>query len=301
MRAAFHLHPKQASAILRAMGKTLLSLGHGYSASGLETRLLARGWQIIGTTRSDDKARAMQARGVTPLIWPGNPLPLDQATHLLTSIAPRGTDPVLAAHGDEIAEARHLEWAGYLSTIGVYGDRQGGWVDETDTPDARSERARDRIAAEIAWQAVCDRAGVALHVFRLAGIYGPGRGPFAKLRAGRAQRVIKPGQVFSRIHLDDIAEALDLAMHSDLGSRIFNLCDDLPAPPQDVLCHAADLMGIPAPPEVPFEEADLSPMARAFYADSKRVRNDRIKRDLGLTLRHPDYRSGLAAIRAAEG
>jgi nucleoside-diphosphate-sugar epimerase len=280
---------------------TLLSLGHGYSAEGLEARLATRGASIIGTTRSPEKARAMAARGVTPLIWPGAPLPLSEVTHLLTSIAPAGNDPVLAAHADEIARARHLQWVGYLSTIGVYGDRRGGWVDEEDAPDATSERAQARLRAEAGWQAVCDRAGVRLHVFRLGGIYGPGRGPFAKLRAGRAQRVVKPGQVFSRIHQEDIGQALDLAMQSEIGSRIFNLCDDAPAPPQDVLAHAAALLGIPVPPEMPFDEADLSPMARAFYADNKRVRNDRIKRELGLTLRYPDYQSGLAAILAEEG
>lgn len=280
---------------------TLLSLGHGYSAEGLEARLVPRGATIIGTTRSPEKALAMAARGITPLIWPGTPLLLSEATHLLTSIAPSGDDPVLAAHAEEIAQARHLQWVGYLSTIGVYGDRQGGWVGEEDTPDATSARARARLRAEAGWQEVCDRAGVRLHVFRLGGIYGPGRGPFAKLRAGRAQRVVKPEQVFSRIHQEDIGQALDLAMQSDVGSRIFNLCDDAPAPPQDVLAHAAELLGIPIPPEVPFEEADLSPMARAFYADNKRVRNDRIKRELGLRLRYPDYHSGLSAILAAEG
>ncbi len=280
---------------------TLLSLGHGYSAQGLDARLLPRGARIIGTTRSADKARAMAARGVEALIWPGNPLPLSETTHLLTSIAPAGDDPVLAAHGEAIAQARHLDWVGYLSTTGVYGDRQGGWVDEEDATDTRSDRGCARVRAEAAWQEVCARAGVRLHIFRLAGIYGPGRGPFAKLRAGRAERVIKPGQVFSRIHQEDIAQALDLAMHSDVGSRVFNLCDDTPAPPQDVLAHAAELLGMPIPPEVPFESADLSPMARSFYADNKRVRNDRIKRELGLKLRYPDYKSGLAAILAAEG
>lgn len=280
---------------------TLLSLGHGYSAEGLEARLLPRGARIIGTTRSPEKARAMAARGLTPLIWPGNPLPLHEATHLLSSIAPvDGRDPVLAAHADEIAQARHLRWVGYLSTIGVYGDRQGGWVDEDDAPDATSARAAARLRAEADWQAVCDRAGLRLHVFRLGGIYGPGRGPFAKLRAGRAERVVKPGQVFSRIHQEDIGQALDLAMQSDIGSRIFNLCDDTPAPPQDVLAHAARLLGLPVPPEVPFDQANLSPMARSFYADNKRVRNDRIKRELGLKLRYPDYQSGLDAILATE-
>ncbi len=283
------------------MTMTLLSIGHGYSAQGLEALLLPRGARIIGTTRSPDKARAMQARGVTPLIWPGNPLPLSEVTHLLSSVAPAGVDPVLAAHADDIGRAQHLRWGGYLSTIGVYGDRQGDWVDEEDAPDATSERARARLRAEAGWREAFDRAGVRLHIFRLGGIYGPGRGPFAKLRTGRAERVVKPGQVFSRIHQEDIAQALHLAMLSDIGSRIFNLCDDAPAPPQDVLAHAAGLLRIPVPPEVPFDKADLSPMARSFYADNKRVRNDRVKRDLGLELRYPDYQSGLAAILAAEG
>jgi len=263
--------------------------------------LLPRGWTILGTTRSPDKARAMAERGVTPVIWPGSALPLDQATHLLTSVSPGQEDPVLAAHGDEISRARHLRWVGYLSTIGVYGDQQGGWVDEDTPPNAASARAQARIKAEAAWQDMCDRAGVRLHIFRLAGIYGPGRGPIAKLREGRAQRVVKPGQYFSRIHQADIGQALDLAMHSDIGSRIYNLCDDMPAPPQDVLACAARLAGLPVPPEVPFEDADLSPMARSFYADSKRVRNDRIKRELGLKLRYPDYESGLRNILAEEG
>lgn len=283
------------------MAGTLLSLGHGYSARSLEDRLLPRGWTIIGTTRSPDKAAQMEARGLTPLIWPGSPLPLERATHLLTSVAPGNGDPVLAAHEAEIAAASHLQWVGYLSTVGVYGDRQGGWVNEDAKLDATSARSVARIRAEAAWQALCDRAGLRLHIFRLAGIYGPGRGPFEKLRSGRAQMVIKPGQYFSRIHYDDIGQALDLAIHSDQPSRIWNLCDDAPAPPQDVLRHAAALLHMAPPPEVPFDQAEMSPMARSFYADSKRVHNDRIKRDLGLKLIHPDYQTGLAAILRAEG
>ncbi|MDD7971219.1 SDR family oxidoreductase [Roseinatronobacter alkalisoli] len=283
------------------MTGTLLSIGHGYSAQALEPLLLPRGWTIIGTTRNADKAHAMAARGVTPLIWPGTPLPLAQATHVLTSVAPRQDDPVLAAHGDQIASATHLRWVGYLSTIGIYGDHQGAWVDEDTVPNAVSARARARVNAETAWQDICARAGVRLHIFRLAGIYGPGRGPIAKLREGRAQRVVKPGQYFSRIHQADIGQALDRAIHSDIGNRVYNLCDDHPAPPQDVLACAARLAGMPVPPEIPFEDADLTPMARSFYADSKRVRNDRIKRDLGVELLYPDYESGLRAILDAEG
>lgn len=278
----------------------LLSFGHGYSASGLSRRLLTRGWQVIGTTRS--RVADLQAEGVTPVVWPGNDVPLAQATHLLTSIAPGNAgDPVLGALGDQIAQARQLRWVGYLSTVGVYGDAQGGWVDETTIPTGASERARARLAAEAEWADICAQAGVRLHIFRLGGIYGPARGPFAKLRDGRAQRVIKPGQFFSRIHQDDIGQALELAIQSDHGTRIWNLVDDEPAPPQDVLGFAAEVAGLPLPPEVPFEQAELSPMARAFYADSKRVSNARIKADLGLHLIHPDFRTGLRAVLAAEG
>jgi nucleoside-diphosphate-sugar epimerase len=283
------------------MTQVLLSIGHGYSAAALAQRLLARGgWQIIGTTRT--RADDLRAQGVTPLVWPSNPLPLAGATHLLTSVAPgAGGDPVLADYAGALSQARHLRWVGYLSTVGVYGDAQGGWVTEDTANPAGSPRAVARLSAEAAWAQVCDAAGVRLHIFRLGGIYGPGRGPFQKLRDGRAQRVIKPNQYFSRIHQDDIGQALDLAIQSNIGSRIWNLVDDQPAPPQDVLEHAAALAGLPVPPEVPFEQADLSPMARAFYADSKRVRNDRIKADLGLQLLYPDYDSGLRAILAAEG
>ncbi|MFN4057750.1 MAG: SDR family oxidoreductase [Roseinatronobacter sp.] len=281
------------------MTHVLLSIGHGYSAEGLANRLLPRGWRVIGTTRS--RATELVAQAVEPLLWPGQALPIGQATHLLTSVAPGPLgDPVLAEYADVLAQARHLSWVGYLSTVGVYGDAQGGWVDEDTANPAQSARAQARLQAELAWADVCARAGVRLHIFRLGGIYGPGRGPFQKLREGRAQMVIKPGQYFSRIHQDDIGQALEKAMHSDIGSRIWNLVDDTPAPPQDVLRFAADLIGLPHPPDVSFDEADLSPMARAFYADSKRVRNDRIKQELGLQFLYPDYQTGLRAILASE-
>ena len=287
--------------IVARMNRTLLSIGHGYSAQALEERLLHKGWRIIGTTRSDARAAEMEARGIEARIWPGTTLPFAEATHLLTSIAPNPHDPLLAAHRADIAAAQHLRWIGYLSTVGVYGDHGGGWVDEDTPVNPGTERGRARVEAETGWQALCASVGLRLHIFRLAGIYGPGRGPFEKLRSGRAQLVIKPGQVFSRIHQADIGQALALAIESDTGTRVFNLCDDAPAPPQDVLRHAAALLGIAPPPEVSFEDAKLSPMARSFYTDSKRVCNHRIKRDLGLDLIYPDYQSGLQAILRAEG
>ena len=283
------------------MQNTLLSIGHGYSAQALAPRLLAQGWAVIGTTRSVEKAERLREQGVEPLIWPGTPLPLARASHVLSSVAPGSEgDPVLAAEGAALAQAEHLRWLGYLSTTGVYGDHGGGWVDE-DTPlTPATERGRARVRAEADWQALARRAGLPLHVFRLAGIYGPGRGPFEKVRSPRAQAVIKPGQVFSRIHVEDIGAVLEASIRHPAPGAVYNVCDDDPAPPQDVLDHAAALLGLPPPPRVAFGEAALSPMARSFYAESKRVRNDRIKRDLGVRLAYPDYRSGLAAIHSAE-
>ncbi|MFP4273828.1 MAG: SDR family oxidoreductase [Paracoccaceae bacterium] len=279
------------------MTGTLLSIGHGYSAQALGCRLLARGWRVIGTTRSSESAARLADGGIEPLVWPGTDLgpALAEATHLLSSVAPQqGADPVLAALGPQIAEAaEHLRWAGYLSTTGVYGDHGGGWVDETTPLSASTRRGQWRVAAEAAWAAI---PGLPLHVFRLAGIYGPGRGPFEKVRNGTARRIVKPGQVFSRIHVEDIAQVLEASIDRPRPGAVYNLCDDDPAPPQDVIAHAAELLGLPLPPEVPFEEADLSPMARSFYAESKRVRNDRIKTELGVRLRYPTYREGLAAL-----
>ncbi|MEA5159165.1 SDR family oxidoreductase [Cereibacter johrii] len=275
--------------------KTLLSLGHGYSAQALAHRLLPQGWTVIGTTRSAAKAADLEAGGIEPLLWPGDLGPaLARATHILASAAPgRDGDPFLATHGAELARAR-ARWVGYLSTTGVYGDHAGGWVDE-DTPLTPStERGQARVGAERQWQAL----GLPLHIFRLAGIYGPGRGPFEKVRDGTARRIVKPGQVFSRIHVADIAQVLEASMQRPAPGAVYNVCDDDPAPPEDVLGYAAELLGLPPPPEVPYDEAEMTPMARSFYAESKRVRNDRIKARLGIALLHPDYRSGLRSLLA---
>jgi nucleoside-diphosphate-sugar epimerase len=286
------------------MATVLLSCGHGYSADALARVLIPQGWRVIGTTRSAERARAMRGGGIEGLVWPGDDLApaLGAATHLLTSISPDAAgDPLLNAEGDAIADAApHLKWAGYLSTTGVYGDHQGGWVDEATPLAPTTERGRARVAAERQWRDVAVRTGLPLHIFRLAGIYGPGRGPFEKVRDGTARRIIKPGQVFSRIHVDDIAQVLAASIARPDPGAIYNVCDDDPAPPEDVIAEAARLLGLPVPPAVPFDEADLSPMAASFYAESKRVRNDRIKRDLGVRLIHPDYRSGLRAILRAE-
>jgi len=283
------------------MDKTLISFGHGYVAQALGQALLADGWQVFGTTRDASRADALANTGVTPLLWSDEGAiraAMGQASHLLASAAPGPQgDPVLAAFGPAIAAAApRLRWAGYLSTTGVYGDHQGAWVDE-DTPLTPSTaRGQARVLTEAAWQAL---TALPLHIFRLAGIYGPGRGPFAKLRAGTAQRIVKPGQVFSRIHRDDIVRVLRASMAHPNPGRMYNLCDDDPAPPQDVIGHAAQLLGLPMPPEIAFDQADLGPMARSFYAESKRVSNARIKQELGVSLAYPTYRQGLASLLAA--
>ena len=279
------------------MDKILFSFGHGFSARALAARLIPQGWRIIGTTRSPEKMDAIAATGVEPVLWPNTDVSalMHEASHLLISAGPGPNgDPVLNAVRPQIAEiAPNLRWAGYLSTTGVYGDHQGGWVDEDTALSPSTKRGQLRVEAETAWQAIPD---LPLHIFRLAGIYGPGRGPFAKVRKGTARRIIKEGQVFSRIHVDDIAQALELSIaRPDVGA-VYNLCDDDPAPPQDVIGYAAELLGLPLPEAVDFEIAEMTPMARSFYAESKKVRNDRIKHALGWKPKFPDYRSGLAAM-----
>ncbi|KAA2313331.1 SDR family oxidoreductase [Pseudooceanicola sediminis] len=283
------------------MNKVMISFGHGYSARAAARLLGPTGMQIHGTTRKPERLAQIRASGVTPHLFPGDafgPL-IAEASHLLISVAPDADgDPVLRELGDIIAtHAERLQWVGYLSTTGVYGDHDGGWVDETTPLTPSTRRGQWRAQAEAAWQAI---PGLPLHIFRLAGIYGPGRGPFSKVRAGTARRIIKPGQVFSRIHAEDIAQVIAASVARPDPGAIYNLCDDDPAPPQDVICHAAELLGLPLPPEEDFAAAEMTPMARSFYAESKRVRNDRIKHDLGIRLIYPTYRQGLAALLAQE-
>jgi nucleoside-diphosphate-sugar epimerase len=281
---------------------SFLMLGHGYSAAALAARL--GGWRVCVTTRSAEMAAAMRAAGVEPVDW-GDAAAVDAAIagagHLLVSLPPDADgDRVLARHGDALAAAP-AQWAGYLSTTGVYGDRDGGWVDEESALAPVNERSRWRAAAEAAWLASGLASGLPVQVFRLAGIYGPGRSALDRLRAGRAQRVVKGGQVFSRIHVDDVAAALVASMARPDPGRVYNLADDEPAPPEDVIAFAAGLLGLPVPPEVPFEQAEMSEMARSFWGESKRVSNARAKAELGLGPIHPDYRAGLRAILDAGG
>jgi len=287
--------------------RQLFCFGLGYSAGSLARRLRdAGGWSVAGTCRSPDKAARLTNDGIDAVVFDGSaPLDargralLDGAQAVLCSIPPgEAGDPVLRHHAVELAEMKHLDWIGYLSTTGVYGDRDGAWVDETTPAAPRTQRARRRVEAEEAWLALARKHARPVHIFRLAGIYGPGRNPFGALRRGEARRIVKPGQVFSRIHVEDIAAVLAASMFRPHPGRIYNVCDDRPAASAEVTAFAAELLGLPAPPAIPIEEAGLSPMAESFYAECRRVDNRRIKEELGVKLAYPDYMTGLAALAA---
>lgn len=286
-------------------GGHLFCFGFGYSALALARQLAGEGWMIAGTSRTTDQVARLRALGfATEIFDRDRPLPagaLRGITHVLVSIPPDAVgDPALDCHGDDLAALPGLAWLGYLSTSGVYGDRGGDWVDETSVLSPTGERGRRRVAAEQAWLNLWRNRGLPVHIFRLAAIYGPGRSPFAALRAGAAKRIDKPGQMFSRIHVDDLAQVLRASITHPRPGAVYNVCDDEPAPPAAVIAYAAELLGIMPPPLVPFAQAELSEMARSFYDDNKRVRNVLIKSELGVRLRYPDYRAGLAAILAQE-
>lgn len=279
----------------------LFVFGVGYSSKAIIEEVRDRFDWIGGTTRSAEKASALRENGIEPFIFdgeaPGDGIAdaLSTATHVLVSIAPNEAgDPVLNRHGADIAAASP-QWVGYLSTVGVYGNHDGAWVDETTACKPVSKRSVQRVAAEEAWLSFAERTSVPIQIFRLSGIYGPGRNTFENFKKGRARRLIKPGQVFNRIHVADIAGAVSIAMQSP-KTRIFNVTDDQPAPPQDVVTYAAELLGVTPPPEVAFEAADLTPMARSFYGENKRVSNQRVKDELGYTFRYPDYRIALNTL-----
>jgi len=284
----------------------LFCFGLGYSALHVARNLAAEGWSIAGTARTAEGTAAIAARGYDAITFDGTaPAPemaaaLSGATHILVSIPPGDEDPVLRHHLEDLRKQSTLRWIGYLSTVGVYGDTQGAWIDETGPTDARSVRGRRRVEAESRWLELGQALGIPTHVFRLAGIYGPGRSAIDRLRAGTAHRIVKPHQVFNRIHVKDIARTVHAAMAAKEASGIFNVTDDEPAPPQDVVTYAAELLGVAPPPEIPFAEAELSPMARSFYADNKRVSNVRLRQELGVALQFPTYREGLRAIAGGE-
>jgi nucleoside-diphosphate-sugar epimerase len=282
----------------------LLIFGLGYCAMHyLTTRLT--GQRVVGTVRSIEKACEIGAActNVEALVFNAPAIDADvqerliSATHLLVSIPPgEAGDPVLAHFKDTIAGASKLERVVYLSTIGVYGDHNGAWIDEDAPTDPNSSRNRARVAAEREWIALAEHRRKKIATLRLAGIYGPGRNALVNLRDGKARRLVKPGQVFNRIHVEDVARAIEAALVPDAPSGIFNVTDDEPAPPQDVIAYGAELLGIEPPPEMAFDRADLTPMARSFYASNKRVMNRRLKEQLGVTLAYPTYREGLGVL-----
>ena len=282
----------------------LLCFGLGFSARVLAARVARRGWLVSATSRSETGASAIAAHGYRALVFDSGAAlaatDFDGVSHVLVSAPPdEAGDVVLRRHRDLFAaRAAQFAWVGYLSTTGVYGDHDGGPVSE-DTPlTPHTERGHRRLLAEPQWLELWRAQGLPVHLFRLAGIYGPGRNQLLSLIDGSARRIIKPGQVFSRIHVEDIAAVLEASMARPRPGRAYNVCDDEPAPPQDVVAHGANLLGLPVPPDIAFEQASLSPMARSFYADSKRVSNARIKEELGVRLAYPSYREGLAALAA---
>jgi len=288
------------------MAQRLFVFGLGYSAGVLARRLVGEGWSVAGTRRAAGDLTALEREGYaafsfdreTALDAAGRKA-LREATHILSSVPPDDAgDPVLDAYAAEFATAPSLAWAGYLSTTGVYGDTDGAWVDENTPPRPTGPRGRRRVEAERAWLALAGAATPA-HIFRLAGIYGPGRNALAQLRAGTARRIDKPGHQFSRIHVEDIAGVLAASMARPRPGGIYNVCDDRPASGRAVIEFAAELLDLDPPPLLAFEQAQLSEMARSFYADRRLVRNDLIKKELGVGLAYPDYQAGLRALMAA--
>ena len=301
--------------LLQQRQPTLLCFGYGYSAAVLARRRILDGWRVYGTTRKLEKAAEIEADGAIPIVLNRDAVApaLGHATHVLVSAGPevrqegdkgRPVDPTLDYVSEAlVARGREIEWLGYLSTTGVYGDHGGAWIDELAARKPVTERGRLRMLAENEWLTLWREHGLRVHLFRLAGIYGPGRGPFEKVRTGSAQRIVKEGQVFSRIHVEDIATVLEASIAAPSAGAAYNVCDDEPAPPQDVIAYAAELLGMAPPPEVPFEEAEsqMTAMARSFYSESKRVSNTKIKEELNVRLAFPSYREGLAMTLAQEG
>ncbi|MCH7957709.1 MAG: SDR family oxidoreductase [Proteobacteria bacterium] len=287
----------------------LFCFGLGYTARVLAAALMGEGWTVAGTCR-DEAARAdLAADGIDAFLFDRD-RPLDDAaaalggaTHLLSSVPPDADgDPVLARHAGAVAAVEGLAWAGYLSSTGVYGDTGGAPVDESAAVNPTSERGRRRAEAEGGWLELRRAAGVPVHVFRLSGIYGPGRSALGAVRAGQARRIDKPGHLFARIHVDDIAAVLRASMARPDPGAVYNVCDDEPAPAADVVAFACEILGVDAPPLVPFHQAakEMSPMALSFWRDNRRVDNSRIKGELGVRLKFPDYRAGLRAVLAAQ-
>ena len=283
--------------------KHMMFFGFGFCAAALAPSLKAQGWRLSATCRTPEKAAQLAAQNIEALIWPDeaaafSAADLDGVTHGLISAPPEAAgDPVLAKAGAALAaRASALQWLGYLSTTGVYGDHGGAWIDEDTPPGRVGERGQKRVDAEAQWAQFGAQYELPIMYYRLAGIYGPGRNQLTSVANHTARRIDKPGQVFSRIHVQDIATILAASIDQPNPGRAYNLCDDEPAPPQDVVAFAAELLGHEPPPLLPFETVSLSPMARSFYGDNKRTSNQRVKDELGVSLRYPNYRDGLTAL-----
>ena len=276
----------------------LLIFGHGYTASALVDHLGTEDWEIFGTTRNVDTADLLKENNITPLMWSDDTSIksiIKRSNCILHSIAPTEVeDPVYEKFAEDIiARSINLSWFGYLSTTSVYGNHDGQWVDEKTPVNPSSNRGLLRVNAENTWARINN---LPLHIFRLAGIYGEGRSPLDKIRSGKAQLISKPGQFFSRIHVEDIAQVLKASIEMPNRGSIYNVCDDMPAAPDEVLAYAAKLLNYPEPPRIDFEEAELSPMAKSFYSDNKRVNNHLIKNEFSLALKFPNFKAGLDAL-----
>ena len=286
---------------------TLFCFGLGYSAMALSRRLDAAGWTIRGTCRKPARKAALGALGISAALFDGD-TPMDPAdllqgaTHVLLSIPPGAEgDPAFRQHAQDIAAAGTVKWVGYFSTTGVYGNRDGDWVDETSDLRPGNERSQRRVDAERDWLSWGDRHGISVQIFRLPGIYGPGRSAVDQVKAGTARRISKAGHVFSRIHVEDIATTVAASIARAQPGGIYNVCDDEPAAPGDVVAYVCELLSREPPPEIPYDEADMSPMAKSFWSDNRRIRNDRMKQDLGVRLDFPDYRIGIRGILGLGG
>ncbi|HPD82181.1 MAG: SDR family oxidoreductase [Alphaproteobacteria bacterium] len=289
--------------------KRLFCFGYGYTADYLGHELQNRneGWTVGGSTRDDERRRELLARRIRARIFDqDHPIPdpnsfFNRQTHLLISTPPDDSgDPVFNIHARDIAHLEKLEWVGYLSTIGVYGDRGGAEVSEDSQIHPSSQRGSRRALAEEQWLSLYHRYGIPVHIFRLSGIYGPGRSALDSVRAGVARRINKPGHMFNRIHVEDIIQVLTASFDRPNPGSIYNLADDVPVPSHEVIAYACELLGLVPPPIIPIEEADLAPITMSFYKDNKFVRNDKIKNELGIQLRYPDYKAGLEACLRAE-
>lgn len=288
--------------------KKLFCFGYGYTCDYLAHDLMRKGnWSVAGTTRDPEKKAFLRNHGVKAYLFDyehplGDPYSiLEGTTHLLISTPPDDSgDPAFAMHAEDILKIKSLEWVGYLSTTGVYGDRDGGTVDELSEIRPNNQRGSRRVRAEAQWYSLFEEAGIPVHIFRLAGIYGPGRSALDSVRAGVARRINKPGQVFNRIHVEDIVQTLIASMNRPNPGAAYNLSDDDPVPSWQVITYACEILGITPPPLMPYEEADMAPIARSFYKDNKRVLNNRIKNELGVKLLYPNYQVGIESCLAAE-